>query len=90
MSAAQIAQLRMIGESAATFAPAHGGSVRARRVHEGALAWDAAPRRAQRLALVLQVACLLTAFATDVMFWSGRYERHPLWRTPVVATGTPR
>jgi hypothetical protein len=55
-----------------------------------ALAWDAAPRRAQRLTLVLQVACLLTAFTTDVMFWSGRYERHPVWRTPVLATGTPR
>ena len=46
MSAEHIAQLRMIGESAATFADAHGGSVRARRAHEGAPAWDAATWKA--------------------------------------------
>ena len=46
MSAEHIAQLRMIGESAATFAAAHGGSVRARRVHECAPAWDPATWKA--------------------------------------------
>ncbi|MGK6305769.1 acyl-CoA dehydrogenase family protein [Variovorax sp. DT-64] len=46
MSAEHIAQLRMIGESAAAFAAAHGGSARARRVHEGASAWDAATWKA--------------------------------------------
>jgi hypothetical protein len=48
-----------------------------------ALAFDSAPPRRQRIAVWLQVVCLLTAFTTSAMFWSGRYERHPVWRTPV-------
>jgi hypothetical protein len=55
-----------------------------------ALAFDAAPPRRQRVVLWLQIACLVTAFATDAMFWSGRYARHPVWRTPVrVADAEP-
>ena len=42
MNAEHATQLRMIGESAADFAAANGGSARARRVHEGAPAWDGA------------------------------------------------
>lgn len=42
MSIEQAAQLRMIGESAADFAAAHGGAARARRVHEGAPVWEVA------------------------------------------------
>ena len=41
------------------------------------------PPRRQALAVAVQAACLATALATDVMFWSGRYERDPAWRTPV-------
>ncbi len=35
-----LAQLRMVGDSAADFAAAHGGATAARRVHEGAAAHD--------------------------------------------------
>jgi hypothetical protein len=48
-----------------------------------ALAFAAMAASRRRLAMFLQATCLLVAVATDVMFWSGRYERHPVWRTPV-------
>lgn len=47
-----------------------------------ALAFDMASPWKRRAALILQAVCLAGALATDVMFWSGRYERHPVWRTP--------
>lgn len=48
-----------------------------------ALAFDTKSTFTQRVAILLQAACLVTAFATDAMFWSGLYERHPVWRMPV-------
>ena len=48
-----------------------------------ALALDLAPPRRQYWTLAAQVICLVIALSTDVMFWSGRYERDPVWRTPV-------
>ncbi len=48
-----------------------------------ALALDLAPPRRQRLVVAVQAVCLATTLATDVMFWSGRYDRDPVWRTPV-------
>ncbi len=47
-----------------------------------ALAFDASPPWRRRTALLLQVVCLITALVTDTMFWSGRYERDPILRTP--------
>ncbi len=41
----------------------------------------AAPRR-QRAMVLLQAACLATTLVTDLMFWSGAYERDPGWRSP--------
>jgi hypothetical protein len=56
-----------------------------------ALGFDASSRSRQNVVLVLQVACLLVTLVTDQMFWSGRYERDPVWRTPVrVNVSTPR
>ena len=51
-----------------------------------ALAFDTASARVRRFVIALQVVCLLTAVATDVMFWSGHYTRHPQWRTPVAVS----
>ncbi|MGO4331106.1 acyl-CoA dehydrogenase family protein [Cupriavidus sp. 2TAF22] len=46
MNAEHAAQLRMIGESAAGFAATHGGTARARQVHEGGAALEAATWKA--------------------------------------------
>ncbi len=48
-----------------------------------ALAFDTASVRVRRIVIALQLVCLLTAITTDVMFWSGRYTRHPQWRSPI-------
>jgi hypothetical protein len=52
-----------------------------------ALAFDASPPWRRRAALLLQVVCLITAVVTDTMFWSGRYERDPILRTPTRLSG---
>jgi hypothetical protein len=47
-----------------------------------ALALNLASPARQRLAVLAQAVCLTVALATDLMFWSGLYERHPVWRSP--------
>lgn len=55
-----------------------------------ALALNLAPPVRQRLIVLGQAICLVSALSTDLMFWSGRYERDPVWRTPVrVAVSSP-
>jgi hypothetical protein len=37
----------------------------------------------QKAVVAVQALCLALALASDLMFWSGAYERDPVWRTPV-------